>query len=81
MLSNSFVPTAGMTPWLRTVSEWNPISCLVQSCRELFGNPGIVMAHQSFPLEHPYAMTIGWSLLLFAVFVPLATVKYTRRAD
>src|ERR1051326_7122068 len=37
-VSNAFVSTQGMTPWLRHVAEWNPFSATVQACRSLFGN-------------------------------------------
>jgi ABC-2 type transport system permease protein len=76
MISNSFVPTAGMPPWLRLIADWNPISGLVAACRGLFGNPTLVTAHTSFPLRHPVAMTIGWSLLILLIFVPLSTWRY-----
>jgi ABC-2 type transport system permease protein len=76
MISNSFVPTSGMPPWLRLVAEWNPISALVAACRGLFGNPTVVTAHASFPLRHPVAMTIGWSLLILLIFVPRSTRRH-----
>jgi ABC-2 type transport system permease protein len=76
MISNSFVPTTGMPEWLRTIADWNPVSALVAACRQLFGNPGAAAAHASWPLQHPITATIGWSLLLLAVFVPLATIRY-----
>ncbi len=76
MISNSFVPTAGMPTWLRAIADWNPVSALVAACRQLFGNPGAVTMHPSWPLQHPVMATVGWSLLLLAVFVPLATWRY-----
>jgi ABC-2 type transport system permease protein len=76
MISNSFVPTAGMPPWLRLIADWNPISGLVAACRGLFGNPTVVTAQASFSLRHPVAMTIGWSLLILLIFVPLSTWRY-----
>jgi ABC-2 type transport system permease protein len=76
IISNSFVPTTGMPGWLRLVSDWNPISALVAACRELFGNPTVASLQASFPLRHPVAMTIGWSLLLLVVFVPLSARRY-----
>jgi ABC-2 type transport system permease protein len=76
MISNSFVPTGGMPGWLRTVSDWNPISALVLACRQLFGNPGGTTGPLPWPLAHPIAASIGWPLLLLAVFVPLATWRY-----
>ncbi len=77
MLSNSFVPTSGMPDWLRPITEWNPISALVQSSRELFGNP--VAAGSGFPAEHPYFLTIASSLALLAIFVPLAVSAFVRK--
>jgi len=76
MISNSFVPTAGMPGWLRAIADWNPVSALVAASRQLFGNPGAAATHASWPLQHPITATIGWSLLLLAVFVPLATRRY-----
>jgi ABC-2 type transport system permease protein len=76
MLSNSFVPTTGMPAWLRLLADWNPISALVAACRELFGNPTVLADHASLPLRHPVATTIGWSLLILLVFVPLSTRRH-----
>jgi ABC-2 type transport system permease protein len=76
MLSNSFVPTAGMPVWLRTVSDWNPVSALVAACRGLFGNPGIPSGHVALPLQHPVAATLLWSAALLAIFVPLSVHRY-----
>jgi ABC-2 type transport system permease protein len=76
MISNSFVPTGGMPPWLRLLADWNPISAPVAACRELFGNPSAQAAQASLPLRHPVAATLAWALLLLAVFVPLATWRY-----
>jgi len=60
----------------RDDGDWNPISALVAACRGLFGNPTVIATHTSFPLRHPVAMTIGWSLLLLAIFVPLSAWRY-----
>ncbi|MCW2865037.1 MAG: type transporter [Actinoallomurus sp.] len=76
MLSNSFVPTAGMPAWLRTVSDWNPVSALVAACRGLFGNPGVPSGHVALPLQHPVAATLLWSAALLAIFVPLSVRRY-----
>jgi ABC-2 type transport system permease protein len=79
MLSNSFVPTAGMPAVLRVVAEWNPVSALTAACRRLFGNPGAPAGDLAWPLAHPVAATLGWSLLLLAVFAPLAVRTYRVR--
>jgi ABC-2 type transport system permease protein len=77
MISNSFVPTAGMPGWLRTIADWNPVSALVAACRDLFGNPSAAaVGHLAWPLRHPVEATVVWSLLLLAIFVPLATWRY-----
>jgi ABC-2 type transport system permease protein len=78
MLSNSFVPTSGLPTPLRVISEWNPVSALVASCRRLFGAPGLATTRPGWPLAHPYAMTVGWSLLLLAIFVPLCVWRFNR---
>jgi ABC-2 type transport system permease protein len=78
MLSNSFVPTSGMPGWLQAISNWNPISALVAACRDLFGNPAPAAAHV-WPLQHPVVASVGWSLLLLVIFVPLATRRYSVR--
>jgi ABC-2 type transport system permease protein len=54
----------------------NPLSALVQSCRQLFGNPAAVPRTPSLPLEHPYLFTVGWAVVLLAVFAPLAVRAY-----
>jgi ABC-2 type transport system permease protein len=76
MLSNSFVPTAGMPAWLRTISDWNPVSAAVAACRGLFGNPGVPTGHVALPLRHPVASTLLWSVALLVIFVPLAVRRY-----
>lgn len=78
MVSNTFVPTAGMPVWLRTIADWNPVSAAVAACRDLFGNAGAAATSTAWPLEHPVAATLGWSVLLLAVFVPLAVARYAR---
>lgn len=80
MISNSFVPTAGMPGWLRTIADWNPVSAITVACRELFGNPGApTAADVAWPLAHPVAATVLWSLLLMAVFAPLSVRIYHRK--
>jgi len=75
-LANTFVPTQGPPGWLRPVADWNPMSATVAASRYLFGNPSPLAAHVAWPLAHPIPVSIGWSLLLMAVFVPLAVRRY-----
>ena len=54
-LANTFAPTEQMTPVLRTIAEWNPISSLVQAMRELWGNtpPGPARRRAAAALPGP----------------------------
>jgi ABC-2 type transport system permease protein len=77
MISNAFVPTERMTPWLRAVAEWNPVSAAVTASRHLFGNAqDPVHGELSWPIAHPITATLLWSVLLLIVFVPLAVRRY-----
>ncbi|MEU9155365.1 ABC transporter permease [Streptomyces sp. NPDC048417] len=79
MISNTFVPTAGMPAWLQTIADWNPVSAAVAACRELWHNPGATAAAaDTWPLRHPVTATLGWSLLLIAVFMPLSVLRHQR---
>jgi len=77
MLSNVFVPTAGMPAWLRAIADWNPVSALAAAVRHLFGNP-TVPAGGVWPLEHPITASLIWTAVLLAVFVPLCSARYAR---
>jgi len=74
-LSNAFVPTSTLPGYLQPVANWNPVSALVAAMRNLFGNPN-PFATNSFPGEHPVVLILLWSLLLLAVFAPLAVRRY-----
>ncbi|WP_443054125.1 ABC transporter permease [Streptomyces sp. IBSBF 2435] len=74
-VSNAFVSTAGMTPWLRHIADWNPFSATVQACRVLFGNPGVVHSG-AWPMQHPVWASLIWSVLIIAAFRTLAVRKY-----
>jgi len=83
MISNTFVPTAGMPVWLRTIADWNPVSAVVTALRELFGNAGAAASaaagDTAWPLAHPVLAALAWSILLLLVFVPLAVHRYRTR--
>ncbi|MFI2736033.1 ABC transporter permease [Streptomyces sp. NPDC018711] len=77
LLSNAYIPTDGMPGWLRTVAEWNPVSAVTAAVRHLFGNAP-VPAEAAWPVAHPVAGALLWSLGLIAVFAPLAVRRYAR---
>ncbi len=79
-ISNAFVPTQGMPGWLQAVADWNPMSALAAASRHFFGNPDPAAAIQSWPMQHPELAVAGWSVLMVAVFAPLAVRLYRRKA-
>ncbi|MEU8484930.1 ABC transporter permease [Streptomyces sp. NPDC048641] len=74
-ISNAFVDSSQMTPWLRHIADWNPFSATVQACRELFGNPG-VSDSPAWPMQHAVWASLLWSVLIIVVFRTLSVRKY-----
>ncbi|MET8284332.1 ABC transporter permease [Streptomyces sp. NPDC048448] len=74
-VSNAFVDSSRMTPWLRHVADWNPFSATVQACRQLFGNPGLSPS-DAWPMQHPVWASLIYSVLIILVFRTLAVRKY-----
>lgn len=78
-VSNSMVPTQGMPAILRVIADWNPVSAVTAACRTLFGNPNPSSTIHAWPMQHPVLAALAWSLLLIAVFAPLASYLFRRR--
>jgi ABC-2 type transport system permease protein len=74
-LSNAFVPMDSLPGWLRVFAEWNPVSCITASMRELWGNPN-PFASDSFPAEHPVLLTLIWTVVIISIFAPLGVRRY-----
>jgi ABC transporter DrrB family efflux protein len=74
-VSNAFVPIATLPSWLQPFAEWNPVSTLTAATRELFGNPN-PFATDNLPSQEPVLVTIGWIVVIVAVFAPLGVRKY-----
>jgi ABC-2 type transport system permease protein len=79
-VANTFVPTESMPSWLRAIAEWNPVSAVTQACRDLWGNGPPAPADAAWPLQHAIPVSIGWSLVLTAIFAPLAVAAFRRRS-
>lgn len=75
LLSNAYIPTGNLPGLLRTLAEWNPISAVTTALRKLFGDARIP-ADSAWPVAHPVAGALLWSLVLIAVFLPLAVHRY-----
>ena len=80
-VANTFAPTEQMPSWLRFIAEWNPVSALTQACRELWGNGVPAGADSAWPLQHAVGATIVWSIVLTAIFAPLAIAAFRRRSQ
>jgi ABC-2 type transport system permease protein len=78
-VSNVFVPTQSMPGWLATIANWNPVSAVASACRTLFGNPNPSATIHAWPMQHPVAAAVGWSVILLLVSVPLAGRLYRHR--
>jgi ABC transporter DrrB family efflux protein len=80
-VANTFAPTGNMPDWLQVVAEWNPISSLVQACRELWGNIPPAPDDAALPLREPVLFTIFWTVAITAVVAPLAIRTFRRRTQ
>ncbi|MEU2079149.1 ABC transporter permease [Streptomyces sp. NPDC013489] len=77
LLSNAYIPTDDLPGWLRTAAEWNPISAVTTAVRLLFGNAPVPV-DAAWPVAHPVAGALLWSLGLISLFAPLAVRRHTR---
>jgi ABC-2 type transport system permease protein len=78
-VSNALVPTQHMPTVLRTIADWNPVSAVTAAARQLFHNPNPSATISAWPMQHPVAASLLWSIALIAIAAPLATVLYRRR--
>lgn len=76
-VSDAFIPVATMPGWVQTIAYWNPFSATVQAVRDLFGSPGAADT-TAWPIQHPVAASLLWSLLILAVFSSLSARKYRK---
>jgi len=82
-IANTFVPTNNFPAVLKAIADWNPVSALVESVRQLFGNtsPYLQQASDAWSLRYPVAYTLIWVVVLLAVFVPVSVRIYQRTAS
>lgn len=82
IVSDALVPTQRMPALVRALADWNPVSAVTTAARRLLGNPDPATGIHAWPLEHPVVASVIWSLVLLAVFAPLAMRLYrTRTSD
>jgi ABC-2 type transport system permease protein len=78
-VSNVMVPTQHMPGWLRAWADWNPVSAVAAGTRQLWGNPNPSASIGAWPMQHPIAASLAWSVLILAVAAPLASRSLRRR--
>ena len=61
-------------PWSRS-REWNPMSALTTSLRDLWGNPN-PSGGTSLATTEPILVTLAWVVIFIAVFGPLGVRKF-----
>lgn len=72
-LAGTFVPIEGMALVPRTIAEWNPMSAIVASVRQLTQGQH---ASGSWLLEHPILSMVVWCTLIIGVCAPLALRRF-----
>ena len=75
-VSNAFVPIESMPGWLQPFAAWNPVSAITTAERTLFGSPLPITPATPFPERYSIAVSVGWIILILAIFVPLAIRKF-----
>jgi ABC transporter DrrB family efflux protein len=78
-VSNALVPTAHMPGWMQAIATWNPVSAVVAGTRVLWGNPNPSGRIHAWPMQHPVWAALIWSVVLLAVFAPLAAHFFKER--
>jgi ABC transporter DrrB family efflux protein len=79
-LSSAFVPTASIQPaWLQAVAKDNPFTIAVNAARQLFMGPeASQVPGLGTDVASNVIVTVIWTLVLLAVFVPLGVNRYRK---
>ena len=68
-VSSAFVPVDSMPSWLQPIAEHNPFTIMVNAARALF---------LGTPAGNDVWLALVWTLVIIAVFAPLAAWRYRR---
>ena len=76
-ISSAFVPVQSMPGWLRVIAEHQPITFMVDAVRSLTQGRAAeqLLGHSS---SYYVTRSLLWSVVLVAVFAPLAVARYRR---
>ena len=55
---------------LRFIADWNPVSAVTAAARHLWGNPNPSATIHAWPMQHPVAASLLWSVALLVIFAP-----------
>jgi ABC-type multidrug transport system permease subunit len=78
--SNAFVPIDNM-PWVvRFITDWSPITPVVEALRELFGNPNPIPANAPWQLQNAIEASLLWCTVLTVIGLGLAVWRYGARS-
>jgi ABC-2 type transport system permease protein len=78
-VASTFVPANTLPGVLRTFAEWNPVSTLAESLRQLFHNPHVPAGpHAPWSLQHPVLYTLITCAVIIALCAPAAIVRFRR---
>jgi ABC-type multidrug transport system permease subunit len=78
-LASTFVPLDGLSPVLRSVASWNPVSALAAAVRGLFGNPTGTPLDAAWPILHPALAACAWCVVILMLAIPLAIRRFFQR--
>ena len=71
-VSTAFVPLKALPDWLQPFAEWNPVSTLTVSLRQIWGNPNPTVATtDSLASQQPILVTLVWVVIIVGIFAPL----------
>ncbi|HEU4749911.1 MAG TPA: ABC transporter permease [Acidimicrobiia bacterium] len=81
-VSNAFVPSENLPTPLRIFAEWNPVSAVTQSARNLFGNTNpLAPVSEAWSMQNPELYTLIWVAVILAIFVPFSVRLYKKAAS
>ena len=78
-ISSAFVRAQTLPGPLRPIAEWNPVTAVADSARDLFGNPS--PESNAWPVQHATLYAVLWCVGILAVFMPLGIAKYRKVAS
>jgi ABC-2 type transport system permease protein len=82
-ISSAFISAENLPGPLRAFANWNPITTVADACRKLFGNanPPSLPPSTGWAADHAALYSVGASVLIIAIFLPLAVARYRRVAS